>query len=125
VASAFFHVPTADGWASVAIGVLLVADSYVIAQATRSLIAGEAVAPPILEEIKRKLATLDDRLRVTELKTLQLGPRAILVTLTVEAARGKSVKELEEDSHVVTEELRSVDERIKHVYFRFAAGKTS
>jgi cation diffusion facilitator family transporter len=125
VASGFFHVPTADGWASVAIGVLLVGDSYAIAQATRSLIAGESVAPPILEEIKRKLATLEDRMQVTELKTLQLGPRAILVTLTVEAERGKSVNVLEEDSRVVTEALRSVDERIKHVYFRFAAEEKS
>lgn len=125
VLSAFFHVLQADGLASIAIGVLLVANSYVIAQATRSLIAGESVAPPLLIEIKERLATLENRMEVTDVKTLQLGPRSILITLTIAPAPGKSAGELESDSRAVTTALEGVDERIKHVYFRFAERKVS
>ena len=78
-----FHIAAADGVASIAIGILLGVMAIVLANETRSLIAGEAVAPPVMESIGR-LVKADDRIvRVVEIGTLHLGPEAILVALTV------------------------------------------
>jgi cation diffusion facilitator family transporter len=56
-----FHIAAADGAASLAIGVLLAVMAMILANETRSLIAGEAVAPPVLAEIRR--GRRSDRLR--------------------------------------------------------------
>src|SRR6202790_3549366 len=56
IASSLLHIGWADGAASIAIGLLLVGISAVLANETRSLIAGEAVAGPIMEELHRVLA---------------------------------------------------------------------
>lgn len=82
IASSFLHIGWADGAASVAIGVLLVGVSAVLGNETRSLIAGEAVAGPIMEESPRVL-TADPRIAVIdEIATMHLGPQAISIALT-------------------------------------------
>ena len=56
IASSFFHLAWADGAASVAIGLLLASVAWVLANETRSLIAGEAVAPIVMERLKEALS---------------------------------------------------------------------
>jgi cation diffusion facilitator family transporter len=117
LASVFLDAFWADGAASIAIGVLLIACAWVIADATRSLMAGETVTPPVLEDIRRVLHTYSDRLSVSEVKTLHLGPRTILVALTIEPG-SKTLAKAERVLDDVTSNIRSLDERIAFVYFR-------
>ena len=119
LASAFLGALWADGAASIAIGVLLIGSSMVIAEATRSLMAGESAVPPVLEDIRRVLQTYADRLSVSEIKTLHLGPRSILVALTIDV-HSKGLARAERDLDEVTASIRSVDERIAFIYFRLA-----
>ena len=56
IASGFFHITWADGAASVAVGLLLISVAWVLANETRSLIAGEAVAPIVMERLKEALS---------------------------------------------------------------------
>lgn len=118
IASAFFDLRWADGAASLAIGVLLVANSIVIARATRSLMAGESVAPGLLREIKRALQSDDHGAKVVQVSTLQLGPHSILVALTVSVDRSKAVAGAKQTFDALTSLLKSVDDRIVHVLFR-------
>ena len=118
VANAFLGALWADGAASVAIGVLLVACSWVIAEATRSLMAGETVAPPVLADIQQALQAYSDRLSVTEIKTLHLGPQRILVALTVESD-SSTLAMVQGALAEITARIQSVDRRITYVYFRF------
>jgi cation diffusion facilitator family transporter len=118
VASAYFGVLWADGAASVAIGVLLMADAAVIASATRSLIAGEAAAPPILAQIEA-LRTASSSLHIPEVRTLQLGPRSILVAVTVSVAASQSVPAMGRQIDEFSERLKALDRRISDVLFRF------
>ena len=119
VASAYFGVLWADGAASVAIGVLLMADAAVIASATRSLIAGEAAAPPILAQIEA-LRTEGTSLHIPEVRTLQLGPRTILVAVTISVTPGQSVPTVGREMDEFSERLKALDRRISDVLFRFA-----
>jgi cation diffusion facilitator family transporter len=103
----------ADGAASCAIGLLLVADAIVILSATRSLIAGEAATPIIQEELAA--AVRGQHPKVAKVETLHLGPECILVTLTL--AEGAAAAA---DPHLpaLVDKVRAVDGRIEHVLFR-------
>ena len=81
IASGFFHINWADGAASVAVGLLLASVAWVLANETRSLIAGEAVAPIVMERLKEALSRVDCITDLEDVATLHLGPGAILVAL--------------------------------------------
>lgn len=103
----------ADGAASCAIGVLLIANALIILSATRSLVAGEPVAAIIRTKLLGELAGQSPR--VTKVETLHLGPKSILVALTF-ADRTAAIADPDLDKLV--HRIRTVDDRIKHVLFR-------
>lgn len=118
IASGFFHIAWADGVASIAIGLLLVCVAFVLANETRSLIAGEAVAPIVMAQLKETLSgvgCIDD---FEEIATLHLGPDAILVALTVTFRGDASVAMLSANIEEITRALKAADQRITHVYVR-------
>jgi cation diffusion facilitator family transporter len=118
VASGFFHLAWADGAASVAVGLLLVGVAWVLANETRSLIAGEAVAPIVMTRLKEALAQVDCITDLEEVATLHLGPNAILVALTLAFRRDATTAALENAIHEITEALQKADGRIAYVYVR-------
>jgi cation diffusion facilitator family transporter len=118
IASAVFGVHWADGAASIAIGLLLLTVSVVLANETRSLIAGEAVAPPVLDTLQGALAADRRIVAVHELATLHLGPHVIMVALTLSFAPEMHVRDLRAALHDITQALKFVDERIAYVYVR-------
>ena len=119
-ASAFLNLLWADGLASFAIGVLLIADAVVILLATRSLIAGESVAPPLQKDIRQAICGETAPFRITDIATLHLGPRIILVTLKIEPPQEMTASELKLGLAEVDETLKAIDARIKYVYFRYS-----
>ena len=114
IAASLFHITWADGLASIAIGLLLASVAFVLANETRSLIAGEAVAPIVMEALSRIgcITSLD------EVATLHLGPGKILVALTLACRRDSTTDMIEEAIREVTEALRKADERVVYVYVR-------
>jgi len=119
VLSATFHRLWADGAASLGIGLLLVADSWVIARATRSLVAGETVAPPLLKDLENALRSGPHIRAFANLKTLHLGPSTILIAVTVELASERITSQsAADDLDKVSDQLKAVDERVAHVFFR-------
>jgi cation diffusion facilitator family transporter len=116
--SSVFHIAAADGAASIAIGVLLAVMAIILANETRSLIAGEAVAPPVMAEITRVLEADDRIVTVVKVATLHLGPRAILVALTLEFKPEMTMVALKTAMSELTAEMRRADERIAYVYVR-------
>lgn len=108
----------ADGAASVTIGLLLASVAWVLANETRSLIAGEAVAPMVMERLKEALSRVDCITDLEEVATLHLGPGAILVALTLAFRRDSTTDMIEEAIRDVTEVLQKADERVVYVYVR-------
>ena len=117
IASSFLHIGWADGAASVAIGVLLVGVSAVLGNETRSLIAGEAVAGPLMEELHRVLTAAPRIVQVDEIATMHLGPQAILIALTLRFRSDLSIP-LDDAIRAITSALQAVDKRVTYVYFR-------
>lgn len=73
IASGFLHVSWADGVASVAIGLLLACVAFVLVNETRSLIAGEAVAPIVMDRLNETLSSVGCINDLEEIATLHLG----------------------------------------------------
>ena len=118
VAASFFHLAWADGAASVAIGLLLAGVAFVLANETRSLIAGEAVAPIVMERLKDTLAHIDCITELEEIATLHLGPGAILVALTLALRAGSTTEAVDTAIFEITRCLQETDGRIAYVYVR-------
>jgi cation diffusion facilitator family transporter len=113
-----FRVPTADGIASIAIGLLLAAVAVVLANETRSLIAGEAVSPALLAEIRRLLNADPRVVAVRDIATLHLGPHAVLVALTLRFKSNMTMHALRDTVRDLTAAMQEADDRIAHVYVR-------
>jgi cation diffusion facilitator family transporter len=118
VAATVFHLARADGIASVAIGILLVVIAGVLANETRSLITGEAVARPVLEEIRRLLDADPRVVHVHDIATLHLGPHAILVALTISFNSDLRLDALRDAIRELTAAMQNADQRIAYVYVR-------
>ena len=115
--ASFFGLAWADGAASVLIGLLLLCVAFFLANETRSLIAGEAAAPPIIEEVQ-KAARDDPRIEVVELSTLHLGPKAILVEVAPRFRADLSADELKRTMTDLIARVRAADPRICSVFVR-------
>lgn len=117
--STTFKLQWADGAASIAIGLLLIATSIVIARATQSLIAGESAAPALLRQFEQVLVGNVENVETTRVRTLMLGPKSILIAVTLVPQGSKKESELEKDLAELTEKLKGVDMRVDHVLFQF------
>ncbi|WP_165184175.1 cation diffusion facilitator family transporter [Caulobacter soli] len=116
--SAIFHIPWADGAASVAIGVLLVAVAIFLANETRSLLTGESASPRIVEAVREMLAA-DPRIdTVAEVLSMHLGPQEILLGVTLDFHDDLTAGEIEDAADDFATRIREIDARITRVFVR-------
>jgi cation diffusion facilitator family transporter len=116
--SAVFHVPWADGAASVAIGILLAAVALFLANEVRSLMAGEAAVPRVVAEVRRILEADPSVEVVEEVLTLHLGPESILVGVTLEFSDGLTGDEIQEAAQELSDSVQASDRRIGRIFLR-------
>ncbi len=118
VAGSVLGVAWADGAASVAIGVLLVVVAAFLANETRSLLTGEAAAPRIVENVRKVLAQ-DPRVEsVAEVLSMHLGPREILLGVTLDFQDQLTAGQIEDAADDFAALIRGVDDRITRVFVR-------
>jgi cation diffusion facilitator family transporter len=111
--ASLFNLPWADGAASIAIGLLLISVATLLAYETRSLLTGEAASDDLVREIRRALESHAAVTGVTEVLTLQLGPKHILV---VACLRLEPAGEVNVTASQVIDAVRSCDARIGRVF---------
>ena len=82
--SQWLAMPMLDGVASVVIGLLLVITAVFLARETLSLLTGESASRAVLADVRRVLGA-DPRVQaVDEVLSMQLGPREVLVAVTID-----------------------------------------
>jgi len=118
IAASFFHVAWADGAASVAIGLLLACVALILANETRSLIAGEGVAPIVMDRLKETLDAINCITKLDDIATLHLGPGAILVALTLTFRPKATSTSINAAIAEITQCLQATDGRVAYVYVR-------
>lgn len=94
-AADYYNFAELDGVASVAIGVILAATAAVLAAESKGLLIGEAAMPETQAAV-RALLQADDRISSTnEVLTMHLGPRDVLLNLSVDFRDGLPSEDVE------------------------------
>ncbi len=86
VLAAITEEPRYDALGSVGIGILLVVIALTLAVEIKSLLIGEAAEPEVAEALKKAIADGPEVTSLLSMRTLQLGPDDVLVTVKVELA---------------------------------------
>ena len=113
----------ADGAASILIGVLLIAVAAFMANETRSLMSGEAAAPGTVAAVRAILEAEPAIEKVQEILTMHLGPRAILMAITLDYQDGLSIPAAESITGRMTDEIRKIDPRITRIFVRSGSSR--
>lgn len=103
------QIPEMDGIASIVIAVILATTATLLAYECKGLLVGESADPDIVSRIDRILDA-DRRIkRVNEVLTMHLGPKDILLNVSIDFVDGISANEVEETISVM-------ERRLKHEY---------
>lgn len=108
---------SADAYASMAIGVLLVIVAIFLASETRSLLVGEAASPDLVRRISGVVS--ENLGQDSRIATLHLGPNRILVAIWIARDGASVAPNLQTTLHLLSLNVQSVDERIREVHFVF------
>jgi cation diffusion facilitator family transporter len=112
------HMPALDGAASVVIGLLLVASASFLARETLSLLTGESASRGSLAQVKA-LLTADNRVAaVDEMLSMQLGPREVLLALTIDFRDDLAGDELERAAAELTLMVEQAHPEITRLFMR-------
>ena len=91
---------TADGVASIIIGVLLTVVALMIGAQARGLLLGAAASPELRSAVRATVLEFEEVETVVRLLTMQLGARSVLVTGELQLSRDLNVEEAE---HLIRE----------------------
>ena len=117
-------MPVLDGVASVAIGLLLVGMAFFLMVETHGLLIGEAADPEIVEGL-RAMVRAEPRIRhLNEVLTQHLGPRDILVNVSLDIVDGVLSEEIEAITAALTEGLRKT-EAVRRVFIEIQSEASS
>ena len=102
-------IPELDGVASLVIGAILAVTAVMLAYESKGLLVGEAAMPGVVKGIRRIANGQDEVERTNEVLTMHLGPKDVLVNLSLDF-----VKEL--SSGEVERAVSRIERRIKESY---------
>ncbi len=108
----------ADGAASILIGLLLVAVALFLANETRSLIAGEAAAEPVIRQVRAVIDADDRVVDLDEVLSLHLGPQSILFAASVRFRDDLSGLEVQRAARELTAAIQDADPRITRAFLK-------
>lgn len=88
-------LPVLDGSASIAIGIVLIGMAVFLMIETHGLLIGEAADPDVVDALKALVGAEPDVCRINEILTQHLGPKDILVNLSLDIRDSMSGGEVE------------------------------
>jgi cation diffusion facilitator family transporter len=91
-----FGIPEFDGAASLVIGGILACTAAMLAYESKGLLVGESALPHVVEGIRGIAKGYDEIDRVNEVLTMHLGPRDVLVNLSLDFRNDLSAGTVEE-----------------------------
>ncbi len=111
-----FHLPVLDGVGSVVIGLILAATASLLAYECKGLLTGEAANESVVYGIKQILKEEPHMLYINEVLTMHLGPKDILLTISLDFEDGMSSKEVEETISNLESQIKIKFPEIKRVF---------
>ncbi|MEE8187852.1 MAG: cation diffusion facilitator family transporter [Kiloniellales bacterium] len=109
-------VPALDAVASILIGLMLAGVALLLAYETKGLLIGEAADPAVEAELRRILAAERGILRINELLTMHLGPRDVLLNLSLDFKGGLTSDEVERAISALERRIKAARPEITRVF---------
>lgn len=112
----FLDNPIYDAYASIAIGLLLLATSIFMARETQDLLIGEGVSNNDLKMITDILDDYQEFEFFGNIKTMHLGPDEVLLGVEVNFKDNLKVSKLEEVVANIKKRIKETDSKFKYIY---------
>lgn len=107
----------AEAIASILIGAVLAGEAIILAVECRGLIIGEAARPVVVAQLQRAIDAHAGPLRVGSVRTLTLGPDAILVVLELQPSATRDGARLRPAIQALATQLRTAVAAVRYVAF--------
>ena len=105
-----------DAAAAIAIGVLLAVVAYLLGRDTKEMLIGESAPPLVREAIRGELADHPEVDRVVDVRTMLLGPEALLVAARLDMDDGLRAAEVEDSTDEIAAALQRRFPQVREVY---------
>jgi len=115
------QLPWLDGAGSILIGVILIGIAIVLGRESKNLLVGESASRPLVEKIRRAVATDPGVDAVGQVLTMQLGPHAVLVNIDARFKPQGSLEALESAIRRVEDSVRAIDPSVQHIFLEAAS----
>jgi cation diffusion facilitator family transporter len=109
-------MPVLDGAASLAIGGILASVAWFLAYEMKGLLIGEAADPEVVAQVRRILTAHKAILRTNEVLTMHLGPRDVLLNLSVDFKDGMDTTQVEETIGELERRIKAAAPQVKRIY---------
>jgi cation diffusion facilitator family transporter len=116
--SQWLDMPMLDGAASIVIGLLLIATAVFLARETLSLLTGESASRRSLAQVQALLAADRRVAAVDEILSMQLGPREVLMALTIDFRDDLAGEEVERAAAELTLAVEQAHPEITRLFMR-------
>jgi cation diffusion facilitator family transporter len=111
-----------DAGAAIAIGVLLAVVAYLLGRDTKEMLIGEAAPAPVRDGIRAELADHPEVDRVLDVRTMLLGPEALLVAARLDMDDSLGAAEVEDSTDAISAGLRTKFPQVREVYLDVTSG---
>ncbi|MFQ6016950.1 MAG: cation diffusion facilitator family transporter [Kiloniellaceae bacterium] len=108
--------PALDGLASILIGLILAAAAAILAYETKGLLIGEGAAPRVVAGVRRIVAAGRGIERINEVLTMHMGPRDVLLTLSLDFRDGLSSGQIEDAVSDLERRIKAAFPEITRVF---------
>jgi cation diffusion facilitator family transporter len=112
-----------DAAAAIAIGLLLAVVAYLLGRDTKELLIGEAAPAPVRDGIRDALVGYEGVDAVVEVRTMLVGPDALLVAARLDLNDDLPAGEVERSTDRMAEDLRRRWPEIGEVYLDLTSGR--
>jgi cation diffusion facilitator family transporter len=111
-----------DAAAAIAIGVLLAVVAYLLGRDTKEMLIGEAAPAPVRDGIRAELADHAEVDRVLDVRTMLLGPEALLVAARLDMDDALGAAEVEDSTDAISAGLRTKFPQVREIYLDVSSG---
>ena len=111
-----FGIPEFDGYASIGIAAILALTAALLAYECKGLLIGESADPRILAGIRALLGEREAIIGINEVLTMHLGPRDVLVNLSIDFRDQLSAGTVESEISLVERNIKAAFPEITRVF---------
>lgn len=112
----YLNMPSLDGVASIAIGIILAITAGLLAFETKGLLIGESASPELVEAIKELIKDVKGVDRLNEIRTLHRGPNDVLLALSIDFENDMTVGVVEDEIYKLELAIKAQYPVVKRIF---------